>query len=60
MAASGDVGNDMVTIWVRDYEKNPDSSKAMVYIASIGILLKKLFATQAEVDNESICPSTAI
>jgi putative transposase len=45
---------------VRDYEKNPDSSKAMVYIASIGIMLKKLFAIQDEIDNESICPSTAI
>lgn len=31
---------------VRDYEKRPTSSTAMVYIASIRILLKKLFPQQ--------------
>lgn len=32
---------------VRDYEKRPASSTAMVYIASIRIMLKKLFPQQS-------------
>jgi putative transposase len=40
----------------REYERNPDSSKAMVYVASIRIMLRKICADPAS--DESACLST--